>query len=204
MIVACASCGAKYRYEESRFEGKASKRIRCTKCETVFEVHNPEVALQPDVRSAPPVVNPAPVSTADTTQMRGPGHDGPHPSETTKQYVLSKLRASLPAQNLKLPAGKKLSLAVISGVDAGRNFPVEKPRIVIGRTGADVSLSDSEISREHAAIEVADDVVSLVDLASTNGTFVNGSRIERAELDNYGEFEVGGTTLMLIVTGEAL
>ena len=204
MIVACSSCGAKYRYEEARFEGKPSKRIRCTKCETVFEVFNPEAGPPPEARSAPPVVNPAPVSAGDTTQMRNPGHDVPHPSETTKQYVLSKLRASLPSQNLKLPAGKKLSLAVISGADAGRNFSVEKPRIVIGRTGADVALSDSEISREHAAIEVADDIVTLVDLASTNGTFVNGNRVERSELDNYGEFEVGGTTLMLIVTGETL
>jgi predicted Zn finger-like uncharacterized protein len=204
MIVACASCGAKYRYEESRFDGKASKRIRCTKCETVFEVHNPEVALRPESKPEPLLVNPAPVGAADTTQMRRPEHDSPPPSETTKQYVLAKLRAAMPAQNLKLPAGKKLSLAVISGADSGRNFPIEKPRMVIGRTGADVSLSDSEISREHAAVEIADDIVTLVDLASTNGTFVNGGRIERADLENYGEFEVGGTTLMLIVTGETI
>lgn len=204
MIVACSSCGAKYRYEESRFDGKASKRIRCTKCEAVFEVLNPEVALRPESRPDPPVVNPAPVGTADTTQMRRPEHDNPPPSETTKQYVLAKLRAAMPAQNLKLPAGRKLSLAVISGADSGRNFPIEKPRVVIGRTGADVALSDAEISREHAALEIADDIVTLVDLASTNGTFVGGGRIERADLENYGEFEVGGTTLMLIVTGETL
>jgi predicted Zn finger-like uncharacterized protein len=203
MIVACASCGAKYRYEESRFDGKASKRIRCTKCETVFEVLNPEVGLRPEPRPEPPAVNPAPVG-GDTTQMRRPEHENPPPSETTKQYVMAKLRAALPAQNLKLPAGKKLSLAVISGADSGRNFPIEKPRVVIGRSGADVSLSDSEISREHAAVEIADDIVTLVDLASTNGTFVNGTRIERADLENYGEFEVGGTTLMLIVTGETI
>lgn len=204
MIVACSACGAKYRYEESRFDGKASKRIRCTKCETVFEVHNPEVAFRSEARPEPPVVNPAPVGAGETTQMRRPEHDSPSPSETTKQYVLAKLRAAMPAQNLKLPVGKKLSLAVISGADSGRNFPIEKPRVVIGRAGADVALSDSEISREHAAIEIADDIVTLVDLASTNGTFVNGGRVERADLENYGEFEVGGTTLMLIVTGETI
>jgi predicted Zn finger-like uncharacterized protein len=204
VIVACTACGAKYRYEGSRFGGKPSKRIRCTKCETVFEVHNPEFALRPELRPQPAVANPAPVGAEDTTRMRRFAHE-PHPSgETTKEYILAKLNASSPAQNLKLPAGKKLSLAIISGADSGRNFPIEKPRVVIGRTGSDIPLSDSEISRAHAAIEIEDDVMTLVDLGSTNGTFVGGNRIESAELENYGEFEVGGTTLMLIVTGETI
>ena len=204
MIIACTACGAKYRYEESRFDGKASKRIRCTKCETVFEIHNPEFVLRPEVRQENPVANPAPVGSGDETHMRPSSHESHAPGETTKEYILAKLRASSPAQNLKLPVGKKLSLAVISGSDSGRNFPIEKPRVVIGRIDADIPLSDSEISRAHAAIEIEDDMVTLVDLGSTNGTFVNGNRIESSELENYGEFEVGGTTLMLIVTGETI
>jgi predicted Zn finger-like uncharacterized protein len=207
MIVACTSCGAKYRYDESRFDGKPSKRIRCTKCEGVFEVHNPEFVLRPAHREDAPVVNPAPVAAMDATHMRaGVRPAGPHETkhETTKEYILSKMGAAAGAQNLRLPSGKKLSLAVISGSDSGRSFPIEKARIVIGRVGSDVVLSDAEISRAHAAVEIDDDVVTVVDLGSTNGTFVNGDRIERAELDNYGEFEVGGTTLMLIVTGETI
>jgi len=92
---------------------------------------------------------------------------------------------------------------VISGPDSGTTFPVDKARIVIGRLGADIGLSDVEISREHAAVEVDDDSVVVFDLGSTNGTYVAGDRVESAPLDNYGEFEVGGTTLMLIVTGTA-
>jgi hypothetical protein len=180
------------------------KRIRCTKCETVFEVHNPEFALRPDLRPEPPVANPAPVMFGEITQMRHPGHEPAPPGETTKQYILSKLEPSSRSQSLKLPVGKKVSLAVISGGDSGRNFPINKPRVVIGRTGADIPLSDAEISRTHSAIEVEDDLVTLVDLGSTNGTFVNGNRIETAVLENYGEFEVGGTTFMLIITGETI
>ncbi len=204
MIIACTACGAKYRYEESRFGGKASKRIRCTKCEFVFEVHNPEYVLRPELRPETAVANPAPVGAADDTRMRPSVHEPRSSGDTTKEYILAKLRDSAPRQNLRLPAGKKLSLAVISGSDSGRNFPLDKPRVVIGRSGSDIPLSDSEISRAHAAIEIEDDVVNLVDLGSTNGTFVAGARIESSELDNYGEFEVGGTTLMLIITGETL
>jgi S-DNA-T family DNA segregation ATPase FtsK/SpoIIIE len=100
-----------------------------------------------------------------------------------------------------MPVGQKLSLAVIAGPDSGKTFPVEKPRVVIGRAGSDVELSDAEISRAHAAIEVSDDTVTVFDLESTNGTYVSGDRVESSLLDNYGEFEIGGTTLMLIVTG---
>ena len=212
MIVACTACGAKYRYEESRFEGKPSKRIRCTKCEAIFEVHNPEFVLRPELRPEPPVANPAPVIPADATHMRRgvphvsrpAGGAGNGPRDTTKENALSRHKSSPLSQNLRLPAGKKLSLAVISGADSGKNFPIDKPRVVIGRTGSDVALSDAEISRAHAALEVEDDDVTLVDLGSTNGTYVNGSRVEKAPLENYGEFEVGGTTLMLIVTGEPI
>jgi S-DNA-T family DNA segregation ATPase FtsK/SpoIIIE len=100
-----------------------------------------------------------------------------------------------------MPVGQKISLAVIAGPDSGKTFPVEKPRVVIGRAGSDVELSDAEISRAHAAVEVSDDTVTVFDLGSTNGTYVGGDRVESSMLDNYGEFEIGGTTLMLIVTG---
>ena len=60
------------------------------------------------------------------------------------------------------------------------------------------------MSRQHAAIEVQDDHVFLVDLGSTNGTYVFDQRVTRTELDNRSEFEIGTTTLMLIRSGGAL
>jgi hypothetical protein len=204
VIIACTACATKYRYEETRFEGKPSKRIRCTKCENVFEIHNPAFALRQDVRAERPVANPAPVGGGDDTRMRSAARESHSDGDTTKEYILAKLQSASPRQNLRLPAGKKLSLAVISGADSGRNFPIDKPRVVIGRSDADIPLSDSEISRSHAAVEIEDDSVTLVDLGSTNGTFVGGNRIDSSELENYGEFEVGGTTLMLIITGETI
>jgi len=72
--------------------------------------------------------------------------------------------------------------------------------MVIGRAGSDVLLNDPECSRQHAAIEVSDDKVFLVDLGSTNGTYVADKRITQLELENRSEFDVGSTTLMLIRT----
>jgi pSer/pThr/pTyr-binding forkhead associated (FHA) protein len=109
-------------------------------------------------------------------------------------------RQSLP---LQLPVGKRLSLAIIDGPDAGSVFRMEKPRVTIGRSNADLTLNDTEASRQHAAVEVHDSIYLLNDLGSTNGTMMDGHRIsEPTELQNQSEFQVGGTTLMLIVTDE--
>jgi pSer/pThr/pTyr-binding forkhead associated (FHA) protein len=102
---------------------------------------------------------------------------------------------------LKLPMEEKLSLAVIAGPDAGRMFAIETPRIVIGREEVDLALDDPEISRHHAAIEVRGDDILLLDLGSTNGTFVGDQAVSQAPLENQSEFTIGGSTLMLIVTG---
>ena len=105
------------------------------------------------------------------------------------------------ARPLRLPDGVRLSLACISGPDSGRIFEIDKPRVVIGRANADIIVSDIQCSRQHAAIEVMDEHVFLVDLGSTNGTYVFDQRIGRMELESRTEFEIGTTTLMLIRSG---
>src|SRR3954467_12555459 len=47
----------------------------------------------------------------------------------------------------------------------------------IGREGCDVNLMDPEVSRRHAAIRDQGGSLAIEDLGSTNGTYVNGTRI---------------------------
>jgi pSer/pThr/pTyr-binding forkhead associated (FHA) protein len=101
-----------------------------------------------------------------------------------------------------MPEGKRISLAVLQGADAGQIFPIEKPVFTMGRSEADLVLNDSEVSRLHAQIEIAGNAIVLKDLKSTNGTYVNEQRISVTPLEHQSEFRVGTTTLMLIVTDE--
>jgi pSer/pThr/pTyr-binding forkhead associated (FHA) protein len=62
---------------------------------------------------------------------------------------------------------------------------------VIGRKGADIPLSDPEISRHHCLLEVRDKVINLKDLDSTNGTFYDEERVRAAMLQDGSEFRIG-------------
>ena len=225
MIIQCTSCQARYHYDESRFGGASVKKIKCTKCTTVFEIRNPAASLAPSsVRSAagpspdefsldetaltearkrknqPGGVPGAPSRVVPTASLP-PESTGPmgmpvSAGTTDRVPITGSVRSA--SRQLRLPSDQRLSLACISGPDSGRIFEIDKPRVVIGRANADIVVADIQCSRQHAAIEVMDEHIFVVDLNSTNGTYVNDQRVNRAELDNRTEFEIGTTTLMLI------
>jgi hypothetical protein len=121
--------------------------------------------------------------------------------ETPATKNVSPVAARRPAAGeLKMPQTSKLSLAVIAGPESGKIYQIEKPRVVIGRQDADINVDDPEISRQHAALEVAGERITLVDLGSTNGTFMAEEPVQASVIENQGEFSIGGSTLMLIIT----
>ena len=81
----------------------------------------------------------------------------------------------------------------------GKIFPVTKPRVLLGRRETDIVLEDSDVSRKHCYLELHGGSALLVDLGSTNGTFVDDQRIETRQIEHMSEFRVGSTTLILSV-----
>ena len=81
-----------------------------------------------------------------------------------------------------------------------RLFPLESSTVTIGRSpDADVSLSDdAKASWLHAQLEPVGDGWCINDLSSTNGTFVNGTRISGSKpVFDGDELVVGSTDLVL-------
>jgi hypothetical protein len=78
----------------------------------------------------------------------------------------------------------------------GERRVLDQKRSVLGRSrDADVQIEDPNVSRRHAEIVQEGSVYWLVDLGSTNGTEVDGKRVQRARLGDGSSFTVGETTL---------
>jgi pSer/pThr/pTyr-binding forkhead associated (FHA) protein len=62
----------------------------------------------------------------------------------------------------------------------------------IGRaTGADFVIDTALVSRVHCRLEAGSDAIEVVDLSSTNGTYVNNARVDRARLNDGDRLRVG-------------
>jgi len=84
-----------------------------------------------------------------------------------------------------------------SGVASQRTYALTSPLTILGRgTDCDLRLVDQGVSRHHAEIRVEDGDVVLVDLGSTNGTFVNGQPVRRVSLTDGTRVTLGRTTLV--------
>jgi hypothetical protein len=198
------------------------KKIKCTKCTTIFEIRNPAAVESEAVGDETGPLN-SPILgsddfSLDTTVMgrsrmksavAGAGIvppplpvSKPSAPHSTDKFPAAVASSRADERRLRLPENFRLSLACLSGPDSGRIFDINKARMTMGRANADIVLTDAQCSRQHAAIEVLDDQVFVVDLGSTNGTFFGERRIERMELDNRAEFDLGGTTMMLIKTSK--
>jgi pSer/pThr/pTyr-binding forkhead associated (FHA) protein len=84
-------------------------------------------------------------------------------------------------------------LVIISGLDAGRAFDITKEVTTAGRhETSDVLLDDVSVSRHHAIFtRTASGRITLRDLNSLNGTYLNGGRVEETTLHSGDEVQIG-------------
>jgi pSer/pThr/pTyr-binding forkhead associated (FHA) protein len=92
-----------------------------------------------------------------------------------------------------------MKLVIKEGPDAGRELDVEEV-LVVGRDpeSASLVLGDPEASRRHASVSPGASGVAVEDLGSTNGTFVNGERIDGSVDAGAGDEIRIGTTVLVV------
>ena len=101
-------------------------------------------------------------------------------------------------KDLRVPPGLKGAIEVMAGQDAGKLFRCDKGNLTIGRRTGEIPLTDLEVSRRHAVIEMFGcEMIFLRDLDSTNGTFHNGRRVDSARLQNGDTIGIGRTVLRI-------
>jgi Protein of unknown function (DUF3662)/FHA domain len=84
-----------------------------------------------------------------------------------------------------------------TGMEAGSTYDLQTPVTLLGRgTDCDLRMVDAGVSRHHAELRVEEGQVVLVDLGSTNGTFVNGQPMRRVVLTDGTNVTLGRTTMV--------
>lgn len=132
----------------------------------------------PASRQAPPVVAAPGQNRADQPDSRSP---------IDRTQVISAVPAS------------GLALHVRNGRSVGRSVPVQGSRLTAGRSpSCDVTIDDSTVSREHAAFVRRGETWWVVDLGSTNGTRVNGTRAAEHPLQPGDRIELGDAIVELV------
>jgi pSer/pThr/pTyr-binding forkhead associated (FHA) protein len=103
------------------------------------------------------------------------------------------------AASLQLPEAQRFRICVVEGPSRGKEFELAGAITTIGREGggANIEIDDPEMSRSHCAVEVRHDGILLHDLRSTNGTYLQNSRVSVVRLDPMSIFRLGTSLLQL-------
>jgi pSer/pThr/pTyr-binding forkhead associated (FHA) protein len=126
---------------------------------------------------SPPPAAPLP-STSRAAGAPGPGAPAAGAGDRLRHTVHG-MEAAVPPGARPPPSGPLASFLVRSGALIGQRLAVKTPIVNVGRADYnDVVVPDSSVSTSHAKLQRREGVWVLVDLDSTNGTFVDGERVK--------------------------
>ena len=179
-------------------QAPASQAVSPSQAASPWPVRPPAGAsASPNVPpAAPPPVAPPPVAPPPVLR---PVVAEPEPQPAQPARETSSPASPTVAHVAPQPPPPELVLDV-----DGRPYPVSSAVTVIGRgVDTDVMLDDAGVSRRHAEITILDGRARVVDLGSTNGTFVDGERIHAGSLSDGSVITVGRTRIVVHLTGSA-
>ncbi|HET6582208.1 MAG TPA: FHA domain-containing protein [Nannocystaceae bacterium] len=103
-----------------------------------------------------------------------------------------------PVEPMATPApGEIPCLEVLGGSASGRVFPVHATATIGRESTCDLVLDDEGLSRVHARVSI-EGGLHLEDLGSTNGTYVNGNRIQKVALREGDRVQFGPQVLVRV------
>jgi hypothetical protein len=132
--------------------------------------------------------------------IRSAGRERQAPSQDS--MILTPAAAASAGIGRKVSRRRSVRLVVqrSPSLEDGDEFPIDSAPLTVGRGGQNdlVLTGDDFASARHARIEVRGDGVWVQDLESTNGTYVNGTRVAGAQRVDPGDvLRVGETDLLV-------
>jgi pSer/pThr/pTyr-binding forkhead associated (FHA) protein len=97
----------------------------------------------------------------------------------------------------QLPIKQRALLEITGSGGSSRVVELGQAELTIGRSpGCSIQLLRSMVSRQHARITFKNEDYHLEDLGSTNGTYVNGVKVERCILRTNDQIDIGGVKIL--------
>ncbi|MDQ4049716.1 MAG: FHA domain-containing protein, partial [Actinomycetota bacterium] len=93
-----------------------------------------------------------------------------------------------------------VAVVFTEGPLAGERIALDR-EMTVGRADCDITLDDRQVSRRHLALRPADTELQVEDLGSSNGTFVNGRRIDETVSAGDGDVVQLGTSELIVQVG---
>jgi pSer/pThr/pTyr-binding forkhead associated (FHA) protein len=121
-----------------------------------------------------------------------PHDDGSLDQDATMSWVPTSETDEAAGSRTRLEGAFAWALTVENGPQAGLTYVLGPGNTVTGRAGScEIFLADVTVSREHARFSVDKGGLSVTDLGSTNGTYVNGGRHEAGKLSEGDDLMIG-------------
>ncbi|MBS0212153.1 MAG: FHA domain-containing protein [Proteobacteria bacterium] len=126
---------------------------------------------------------PRPVASSGTTGSFAPADE---------DSGATRMRAAVP----------KFILRGVSGPVFGKMYPITGPTVIGRAPECTIPVAVDEISRRHVEIKPVADGVSVEDLGSANGSYVNGQRVQKGFMKAGDELRLDAVRFMLIAPGQ--
>lgn len=97
----------------------------------------------------------------------------------------------------------QVNLVMFKPNGSRKDFPLVNNRTIIGRAeSCDLQIPLLSVSRRHCEISIEGDKLTVKDLASSNGTYVNNERINKSEVKAGDRLVIGPVVFTMQVDGE--
>ncbi|MBX5480558.1 MAG: sigma 54-dependent Fis family transcriptional regulator [Myxococcaceae bacterium] len=128
--------------------------------------------------------------------MTSPGDAVVVPESIVNELHITQTRTLVVEDKVALKL-RRCRLTVAQGPDTGKELVTDKERVRVGAHSSNdlVLVEDRTVSRHHFEIQYTERGYLLVDLNSTNGTFLDGRRIERAYMTAGSQIRAGSSTI---------
>lgn len=95
-------------------------------------------------------------------------------------------------------------LVVLKGPEVGERFFLDRPELTVGRDPeSGIFLNDITVSRSHAVLRLSGTEVTVSDVGSLNGTYVNGTRVDEAALGDGDLVQIGKFQMVFMNRGRS-